>query len=371
MSRIIISVSNDLISDRRVDKVCSSLNKKGYDITLVGCIKKIDKPVNRAYKTKRFRMLFRKGFLFYFEYNLRLFFRLLFIRKDALLCNDTDALPANFLASKICRKPLIFDAHELFPEVPEVVNRRFVKGFWQKIEDIIFPHLKYSYTVCQSIADYYNKRYGIEMGVVRNIPSMALKEDDSSTPSIRKEGKKILLYQGAINVGRGVEWIIKAMIYLDNCLLYICGDGDLAEDMKQLAKSERVEDRVVFTGRIPADRLDDYTKQADLGFVLLANMGLSYYYSLPNRIFDYMKYGVPVLATKFPEIARIVEGYNTGQTTETENPEELAATIKDMLANWNDDETRKRIAICANHFNWENEEKVLFSTVAKALSSKT
>lgn len=370
MDRIIVSVSNDLISDRRVDKVCSSLNKKGYDITLVGCIKKTNKPINREYKTKRFKMLFKKGFLFYFEYNLRLFLQLLFIRKDAFLCNDTDALPANFLASKICRKPLIFDAHELFPEVPEVVNRRFVKGFWQKIEDIIFPHLKYSYTVCQSIADYYNRRYGIEMGVVRNIPSMILKEDDSPTPDIKKEGKKILLYQGAINVGRGLEWTIKAMNYLDNCLLYICGDGDLTEEMKQLARNEGVEDKVIFTGRIPADRLDNYTKQADLGFVLLANLGLSYYFSLPNRIFDYMKYGVPVLATKFPEISRIVEGCNTGLTTETDNPKELATIIKEMLVNWNDDKTRYRIAMCANQFNWENEEKIIFNIVTKALSSK-
>lgn len=369
MSRILVSVSNDLISDRRVDKVCFSLYNHGFDVLLIGCIKSGRNSVERKYGIRRFRTFFKKGFLFYAEYNIRLFFILLFAKKDILLCNDTDALPANYLASLLTGKPIVFDAHELFPEVPEVVNRKFVKKFWQKIEDIVFPKLKYCYTVCQSIADYYGKRYGIKMEVVRNIPSFKTITEDSVTENIRRPGKYVLLYQGAVNIGRGIEWLIMSMKYLDDCILYICGDGDILPEMKELANAGDLNDRIVFTGRVPAEKLDEYTIQADLGFVLLDNMGLSYYYSLPNRIFDYIKYGVPVLATDFPEISRIVSGYGTGIVTKTQSPEEIAKLIRKLLSEWSAAEVKERIKSNTAMFNWENEEKKILSIVNNALKN--
>jgi len=372
--RVLISVTNDLITDQRVGKVSASLQKNGYDVLLIGCIKKGHTPLKRPYQTYRFNLFFKKRFIFYLEYNLRLLFVLLFKRKDILLCNDTDALPANFIASKLCRVPLIFDAHELFPEVPELVKRPQVKKIWEKIEDIIFPHLKYSYTVCESIAEHYKKKYGITMGVVRNIPN---KTDNNTTinnnqrkalealPSL--EGKKLLLYQGAVNVGRGVEWIINAMPYLDNCILCICGEGDLFHEMQALAKEKQLEKKVIFTGRLPFEELNQYTALADLGFILLENMGLSYYYSLPNRVFDYMKYGVPVLASNFPEIARIVKPYHTGKLISHYEPEYLAKIILEMLTEWEDKSTYKqRLNELSKEFCWENEEQVLLEIVRRA-----
>ena len=372
--RILISVTNDLIADQRVGKVSASLQSYGYDVLLIGCIKKGRAPLKRPYQTFRFNLFFKKRFVFYMEYNLRLLFVLLFKRKDILLCNDTDALPANFIASKLCRVPLVFDAHELFPEVPEVVGRPRVKRVWEKIEDIIFPHLKQSYTVCNSIAEHYKQKYGITMGVVRNIPN---KETTSAPvdknqnkiikllPSL--EGKKLLLYQGAINVGRGVEWLINTMLYLDNCVLCICGGGDLFEEMQALAKEKKLEDRVIFTGRLPFEELNQYTSQADLGFVLLENMGLSYYYSLPNRIFDYMKYGVPVLASNFPEIARIVETHQTGKLITHYEPEYLAKVILEMLKEWEDKSVyQSRLNKLSKEFCWENEAQIMLEIVGRA-----
>jgi glycosyltransferase involved in cell wall biosynthesis len=372
--RIVISVSNDLIADQRVAKVSASLHNNGYNVLLIGCIKKERKLLKRAYPTYRFNLFFKKKFIFYLEYNLRLLFVLLFKRKDILLCNDTDALPANFITSKLCRVPLVFDAHELFPEVPELVERLQVKRVWEKIEDIIFPHLKYSYTVCESIAEYYKEKYGITMGVVRNIPN----KTDSSTPinnNQRKaletlpslEGKKLLLYQGAVNVGRGVEWIINAMPHLDNCILCICGEGDLFHEMQVLTKEKKLEKRVIFTGRLPFEELNQYTALADLGFILLENRGLSYYYSLPNRVFDYMKYGVPVLASNFPEIARIIEPNHTGKLISHYEPEYLAEVITLMLKEWEDKSTYKsRFKELSDKYCWENEEKVMLEIVRKA-----
>ena len=372
--RILISVTNDLIADQRVGKVSASLQSYGYDVLLIGCIKKGRAPLKRPYQTFRFNLFFKKRFVFYLEYNLRLLFVLLFKRKDILLCNDTDALLANFIASKLCRVPLVFDAHELFPELPELVERPRVKRVWEKIEDLVFPHLKNSYTVCESIAEYYKQKYGITMGVVRNIPNKETTsaQIDNSQKRITDllpsaEGKKLLLYQGAVNVGRGVEWLINAMPYLDNCVLCICGDGDLLQKMQTLAKEKQLEDRVIFTGRLPFEELNQYTALADLGFVLLENMGLSYYYSLPNRIFDYMKYGVPVLASNFPEIALIVETYQTGKLISHYEPEYLAKIILEMLKEWEDKSTyQNRLNELSKEFCWENEEKIMLEIVGKA-----
>lgn len=370
MKRVIVSVSNDLVADRRVDKVCTTLHDGGYDVLLVGCYKKGRPQVKRPYATHRFGLFFTKKFVFYAEFNIRLFFLLLFRRKDVLLCNDTDALPANYLASVLSGTPLVFDAHELFPEVPEVVCRPRVRRFWEKIEDIIFPHLKYSYTVCASIAAYYHKRYGIDMQVVRNIPVFRKPEALPDDRRVDTAGRHLLLYQGAVNKGRGVEWLIAAMPLLDDCVLYVCGDGDLLDDMKHLAVETGVTDRVVFTGRIPAAELDYYTAQAELGFVLLENIGLSYYYSLPNRIFDYMRYGVPVIASDFPEIAAVTGRYNTGVLTLDYSPEHLASLIRKVLAERNTPEEKERLAAIAAQFTWENEEKTVLSTVEKALKHK-
>jgi glycosyltransferase involved in cell wall biosynthesis len=357
MKKVIVSVTNDLETDQRVHKVCTTLHDAGYEVLLAGRRFRKSKPISRDYRTYRMRLIFNRKAVFYAEYNLRLFFYLLFSRADIFLSNDTDSLPANYCASVLRRKALVFDAHEMFPEVPELVGRPLVKAVWRKIEDRIFPHLKHCYTVCASIADVYNERYGIGMQVVRNIPLAA----DPSLPvavSPRpiSEDRHILLYQGAVNVGRGIEWVIDAMPCLDNCILYVVGDGDVMHEIQDRTRRLGLEDRIRFIGRIPFEKLAFYTSQAAIGLVLLENRGLNYYYALPNRIFDFMRAHVPVLVTDFPEIRRIVAIYNTGVLIDHYEPEYLAGVIREMLAapvNHSDFENAER------DLSWEQESKVI------------
>jgi len=154
LPKIIISVSNNLITDQRVSKVCNSLYKNGFDILLIGRPFPLKKTllIDRPYKTKFIPLLFNKGVLFYAEYNIRLFFILLFLKKDILLANDLDTLLPNFLVSKIQRTKLVFDSHELFSEIPEIVDKPFVKKVWLCLEAFIIPKLKNNYTVCKSIS---------------------------------------------------------------------------------------------------------------------------------------------------------------------------------------------------------------------------
>ena len=354
-TKITVSVTNDLVVDQRVHKVCTTLMQNGYDVKLIGRRLRTSLPVNRPYRSHRMRLWFNQSFLFYAEYNIRLFFYLLTDKTDIYLSNDTDTLVANFLASRIRRKPLVFDAHEMFPEVPEVTQRKFVKTVWTKIEDWIFPRLKQSYTVCQSIADIYNQKYKINMQVVRNIPVAQQKKEILPAP-IDTHGKKILLYQGAVNVGRGIEWIIDAMPYLDEFVFYVIGDGDILAELKERVNSRRLNDRVFFTGRIPFEQLPAYTACADIGINLLENKGLNYYYSLPNRIFDYMRAEVPVLASDFPEIRRIVAHYDIGTLVDRYDPSFLAETIRQMAGQ---KKNEAGFAAANAELTWENESAVL------------
>ncbi len=361
--KIIVSVTNDLVTDQRVHKVCATLHATGYDVLLVGRELKDSAPVKRAYETFRIRLIFKKSFFFYAEYNIRLFFYLLFSRAELLLSNDTDTLLPNYLVSRLRHIPLIFDAHELFTEMPEVIHRRFVKSFWGGIENLIFPQLKYCYTVCQSIADIYNQQYAIQMQVVRNIPPARVDENKQSSIRIEADGRKVLLYQGAVNIGRGIEWIIDAMPLLDGYVFYIAGDGDVMQEMRERVKKQQVEDRVVFLGRIPFEDLSSYTACADIGVSLLENNGLNYYYSLPNRIFDFIRKKVPILATDFPEIRKIIAAYEVGKLVVNHEPEYLASVIRAMVA---EEKNEAGFAKANAELTWENESEILLKVVSQA-----
>ena len=349
--RIFIAATSDLSTDQRVLKIARTFHQHGWRVLLIGRLLPDSRPLTTEFENRRMKLLFNSGFLFYFEFNLRLLFISLFSNISTIYSNDTDTLAASYIASRIRRKQLIFDAHELFPEVPELQHRHFVKQFWQSMEDLIIPRLDKTITVCDSIAQHYFKRYGITMKVVRNVPYRRTNQD--SLPLPVPEGKKIILYQGALNTGRGLEWVIDAMPLVENAVLYIIGDGDIREELQARVKRLQLTDRVMFHGKAEATELHKYTPSASIGLCLLENRGMSYYYALPNRIFDYMHAGVPVLASPFPEIKSIVETHKTGILTSDYSAQALALTINQMLIN---PYPTQHLRTISAEFCWEKEE---------------
>ena len=359
--KIIISVTNDLVADNRVHKVATSLMKFGFEVLLVGRKLKGSLPVNRDYQTKRFRLFFTKGAKFYACYNIRLFFFLLFTKSDIFLANDLDTLPANFLASKIRNKKLVYDSHEYFTEVPELINRPKIKRIWERIEKRILPKIKNAYTVCGSIADVYKEKYGIEMKVIRNISECNGKIIPKETDYLKALSmQKIILYQGAVNVGRGIEEVIEAMQYVENARFVIVGDGDVTEDAKKIVSRLYLKHKVFFIGKVPLEELIAYTQKATIGISLEKNIGLNYYYALPNKLFDYIRANVPVLASRLPEIENIVKTYDIGCFIENHNPKHIAENINfmlnspDKMQKWKENLEKASAELC-----WENEEKIL------------
>ena len=358
-----VSVINDLNTDQRVDKMCSTLTSLGFDVLLVGRKKSDSLPLEkREYRMHRMRLTFEKGPLFYAEYNIRLFLLLLSRRTDILISNDLDTLLANYLASRIRGKPLVYDTHEYFTETPEVINRPFVRNTWKRIEKWIFPRLKHVFTVNESLAAIFSKKYGVEVKAVRNVPR---KRKHTSVRSRKELGlpadKPVILLQGAgINIHRGAEELVKAMQYLDNVLLLIVGGGDVMPELHRTADELNLNDRVRFIPKQPYEKLLEYTANADLGLTLDKDTNPNYRYSLPNKLFDYIHSGVPVLASPMVEIKKIIDEYEVGTTINTYDPEKIAEKIKTLLS---DKETlrywKENCTFASNQLCWENEKKIV------------
>ena len=363
-NRVFVSVSNDLFSDMRVDKICNTLVSMKFEVTLVG--RKLPNSLElsqRNYQTKRIKLIFKKGALFYAELNLRLFFYLLFKKQGVLLSNDLDTLLANYWVSKLRGSELVYDSHEYFTEVPELKEGSFSKNTWLKIERFIFPKLKSVYTVCDSIAYTYKEKYGVDVKVVRNIPRRKEKVNYVSRAELGlPSDKHILLLQGAgINLDRGAEEMVEAMKYLPiNYLFVIVGGGDVFEKLKEIIATNQLESKVLIKGKIPYQELVQYTHAADLGLSLDKNTNLNYEYSLPNKLFDYLHHETPVLASNLTEIRKIIEEHEVGWILKNHNPETIANQIQEIFEDMSNFEKKKRnTSAAAEKLTWENEELVL------------
>jgi glycosyltransferase involved in cell wall biosynthesis len=358
---VIVSVTNDLVTDNRVDKVCRFLISEGYTLTLVGRKLTGSKPVSdRNYKTKRFRLLFTKGPLFYLAFNFRLFLYLLFHKSTILVANDLDTLLANFLVSKLKSIKLVYDSHEYFTEVPELVENPGKQKIWQTLEGLIFPKLKNCYTVNDSIAKMYMQKYGILVKVIRNVApnfmSLAIKtREDLALPT----DKFIIIIQGSgINKRRGAEEAVQAMNYIEGALLLIIGSGDVIHDLKNLVREDELNDKVRFLPKMPYAEMMQYTMNGDLGLAIDHTDVLNHKLALPNKFFDYIQAEIPILATDITEVRAIIEKYDIGFVLEHElTTQTLAAKINEIKSGFLDQKEflKENLKKAKLSENWENE----------------
>jgi glycosyltransferase involved in cell wall biosynthesis len=369
--RAVVSVINDLVTDNRVLKTCKALVEEGYEVTLIGRITPNSPPVPAwNFRTKRFRMVFSSGPLFYFFFNVRLFFRLLVSKADLYYANDLDTLLPNYIVSRLKRVPLIYDSHELFCEVPELQHSPLKKQIWENLEKFIVPKLTHCITVNDSIAGEFKKKHGVHFSVVRNIgeypPGLAGEDKLQGLPA----GKKLVILQGSgINVDRGAEELVLAMKSVPSAALLIIGGGDVWEKLEELVRQNRLDEKVIMIRRIPRDRLLAYTRAAALGISIDKPSNLNYLYSLPNKIFDYIHCGVPVLATRLPELERIINTYGVGEFIDSHEPAHIAQRINALLGSEGIATYRRNCQRAAESLSWQEERKVLRNVIQAAVKS--
>lgn len=334
-------------------RICNTLSENGYSVTLIGRKLSTSVPLReKIFFQKRIHCWFNKGKWFYAEYNTRLFFYLLLKKMDAICAIDLDTILPCLLIAKWKKITRIYDAHELFTGMKEVITRPHVQKQWNKIERYAAPKFKFGYTVSEGIADEFKKRYKVEYKVIRNLP--VLKTLDPVQPV-----EKFIIYQGAINEARGFEYIVPAM-KLISCKLIICGDGNFKKQLKELIKENKLEDKIIIKGMLLPEELWKISQQATVGISLVEPDGLNQYFALPNRLFDYIQAGLPQVTMNLPEYAKINKQFGVAVLIDDLSPQTIANALNNLLT---DDVLYMRLKEnclkARQELNWQNEEKKL------------
>jgi glycosyltransferase involved in cell wall biosynthesis len=361
---ILFAVTTDLTYDQRMIRICTSLVQAGYSVTLTG--RKMKNSIalsEQLFQQKRISCVFEKGKFFYAEYNIRLFFFLLFKKMDCIGAIDLDTILPCYFISRIKKVKRIYDAHELFCEMKEIVTRPVIYKIWKKIEKFAVPEFPFGYTVNQPIAAEFKKLYGVHYSMIRNIALLR------PLPKVEKK-EKFILYQGAVNEGRSFETLIPAMKHVD-CKLIICGDGNFMQQARQLVKENMLESKVIFKGKMTPDALRTITSEAYIGITLFDEKGLSNYYSLANRFFDYLHAGIPQLCVDYPVYREINEQLPFALLVNNISAVNLSAQLNNLLLNevvYN--ELQQNCIKAREILNWQSEEKNLVQFYNNLLATK-
>lgn len=362
MKRIIFTVTNDLNYDQRMNRICATLAENGYDVLLVGRVRKQSPPlVEKKFGQKRLSCWFQEGKLFYAEYNLRLFFYLLFSKTDALCAIDLDTILPVLWVSKARNLLRIYDAHELFCEMKEVVTRPGIYRFWKAVQDYSLPQFPIGYTVSSSIAGVFKAEYNLSYDIIRNVPV--------ATQRVFTTREKFVLYQGAVNEGRGLKALVEAWQMID-CPLIICGDGNYMKPLQEQLQQNGLEQKIILKGMLLPEELPAYNARAWIGLNLVENTGLNQYYSLANKFFDYIHAGLPQVTMNYPEYKNINNLHTVALLIDDLEPQTIAKAINNLLEN---DVLHKHLQEnclkIALEYNWQQEEKKLLAIYDKAFKN--
>lgn len=365
MKKILLFVSTDVYTDQRVIRTSTSLWESGYKVMVVGRRKNRKANLDHLpFHCNLIKLPINKGPLFYFLFNIAIFSKILTTRCDIVIANDLDTLPGCSLGSWIKHRKMLYDSHELFTEVPELIGRNFTKKTWALLEKVFITKADAVTSVCDSISKELSRRYKKPCTTIRNVPSRTYRSISTKETDY---DNKILLYQGATNKHRGIEELIGSLKNLDNSYsLVIAGDGDLFNDLRKLSVKLDVQNRIHLLGRINPDELRKITEKAFIGFSIEKATCMSYTYALPNKLFDYINAEIPVIVSNLPEMTHIVTKYDIGLICGKIDSDNLAKTIKQLSAN------KEKYAIykencreAADDLCWEKEKTRLLNIIEK------
>lgn len=317
----------------------------------------LGKSNEKGIQVRRFQTYFKRSFLFYLELNLRYSWALLKENYQIHYVVDVDTLLASFIGKWFTSKKYIFDAHELFTEVPELHNKKLKKAIWNLISIIGLRNNDLNITVNKALAQHLSEKHNQAFEVIRNMPPTI-----KAAPLSDRFHSNILIYQGAVNVGRGIEVYLETMKRLPEYELWILGEGDLYDELKQVAIDQRITN-VKFFGYILPDHLESYTRKAKIGLNLIEHYSLNYYYSLANKFFDYVQSGLPAINMDYPVYSMLNKEFEVSILLHELSQESLYQAIRllenraiyeDLVAN---------CFLAASKWNWENEGAKLLKLV--------
>lgn len=284
-----------------------------------------------ALKTRRMKKNLLMQLVKYIEFSFRIFY---FYRKCSINCINIHGLallPLGVCLKRLWNARLVYDAHELETEKSGLVGLRKKLSKW--LEANLIKHVDLTIVVSESIADWYAREYDIERPVVvLNVPKkrqLSRNNHFRLNLSIRDD-QKIILYQGGLMMGRGIDLMLKAMTErIDKRVVAVfMGYGPLEKKIKNITKKY---DHIFYYPAVSPEKILEYSASADIGISLIENTCLSYYYCLPNKLFEYAMVGLPVAVSNMKDMAEIVKENNIGAVIDDLTPEGINRMIDDLL----------------------------------------
>lgn len=355
--KIVIVATSEFVFDQRLIRIAQSFYNKNFHVTLITQNKSNQKYDSLPYEFKLINTFFKRSFLFYAEYNLRIFIKMLFLKYDSIYTCDADTLLASSILKSIKGKKLIFDAHEYFEESPEIIGHTFTQWFWTQILKFGIKRADVCITVSKSLGKIYEEKYKKPFVIIRNLPYPTL-------PSNKvMDINNIIWYQGVLNVGRGLEHMIEAMIHLPEYRFYLAGDGDISSKLKKLVVDLNLTNRVLFLGKLSPSQLNIENQKAWIGINLLDHTSLNYYYSLANKTFDYIQAEIPAIHMSFPEYEDVMNQYHVGICIPDLNIPTIVNAVRFFESKDNYAATLHAIRKAKAELIWANEETKLLSLI--------
>lgn len=359
MKKITIGFLGNINYDTRTNNFFTSLKSSGCDVRFIGfdwltenfnSISSNNISVTKLIKNKI-------SVLFYLKFFFMLLSASLKSKADIYLASDFFSLPALFVAAKFLNKKLFYDSREIFTELPFHNNKPLVKRLIKIIERFIIKKTDTVFVTGEMDADYLLNLYGINTIVVRNLPALKKTEPVNLHQKFKlPTDAVILLYQGIVVHGRGLEIYLKTLLKNYSFYLVILGGGEHLDYYKSLAAEMNLSDRVVFAGKIKQDDILDYTAGAFAGLSIIDNISINNYYALPNKIFEYMMSGLPVIANNLPQMKIIIEKYDIGKVLQVDDE----INLEKVICEWIKDpilyqRIKENCMIASEQLNWEAE----------------
>ncbi|MGT3070934.1 glycosyltransferase family 4 protein [Pseudomonas putida] len=304
--------------------------------------------------------------------HLCLMVQMLRYRADVVHAHDVNTLPTAWLAAKLGKSQLVYDAHEISTSREGYSSFRRLVAL---VEKWLMPKADGTITTTDARAKFFARAYNVKRPtVLQNRPRFT---PCDATDRIRKElglnePWPIILYQGGLQQGRGLEKLINSVSLVPDAYFVFIGGGRLTQSLIQLSSDKGLNNRVYFIPTVSLADLPSYTASADIGVQPIENTCLNHYTTDSNKLFEYLTAGLPVVATNFPEIRKIVHRNEVGTLVPHNDALALAAALNELVSNTTLRSTFSRNArITAHHLNWEEQESRLIELYEHVLGAQT